>query len=241
VLRIRESEIDHELARGSESPEEGATQGKPEPVGRLLRNRTLLVFLVSCALFHLGNAAMLPLVGQVLAEARPQIATLCISVCIILAQLIMIAVAAAVGRAMRAGYGRKTIFLLGFAVLPVRGLLYTFSHNALWLVGVQALDGIGAGIFGVIAVVIAADLTRGTGRFNLAQGMVALCAGLGAGLSNLFDGFIVERFGDNAGFLFLAACALCALTFFALLMPETQPANHAAEATARNHAPDVAA
>ena len=72
-------------------------------------------------------------------------------------------------------------------------------------------------------MVIAADLMRGTGRFNLAQGLVALSTGLGAGLSNLTAGFIVQAFGYPAGFLTLAAIALAALAFFALLMPETRP------------------
>ena len=62
---------------------------------------------------------------------------------------------------------------------------------------------------------------RGTGRFNLAQGLVALAVGLGAGLSNLISGFIVQAFGYTAGFLSLAAIAVVALVFFAVFMPET--------------------
>jgi len=41
------------------------------------------------------------------------------------------------------------------------------SDNAFWLVGVQLLDGIGAGIYGALFPVIVADLMRGTGRFNV--------------------------------------------------------------------------
>ncbi len=84
------------------------------------------------------------------------------------------------------------------------------------------LDGVAAGIFGVVSILIAADLMRGTGRFNLAQGLVALSVGIGAGLSNLVSGFIVEAFGYPVGFLSLAAIALVALVFYALLMPETR-------------------
>jgi MFS family permease len=81
---------------------------------------------------------------------------------------------------------------------------------------------VAAGIFGVIAIVIAADLTRGTGRFNLAQGLVAQCIGVGAGLSNLVAGYIVQAFGYPVGFLALAVCAAGALAFFAIAMPETR-------------------
>jgi len=94
----------------------------------------------------------------------------------------------------------------------------------------------------VISVIIAADLMRGTGRFNLAQGLTALCVGVGAGLSNLVSGFIVQAFGYATGFLALAGIAVCALVFFAVLMPETgrsggtrggeRPAARPAEATA---------
>ena len=83
-------------------------------------------------------------------------------------------------------------------------------------------DGVAAGIFGVISVLIAADLMRGTGRFNLAQGLTALATGIGAALSNATSGFVVQWFGYPAGFLYLAAIAACALVFFALLMPETR-------------------
>jgi MFS family permease len=34
-------------------------------------------------------------------------------------------------------WGRKPLFLAGFAVLPIRAVLYTFSDNSFWLVGVQ--------------------------------------------------------------------------------------------------------
>ena len=77
----------------------------------------------------------------------------------------------------------------------------------------------------VASVIIAADLTRGTGRFNLAQGLVALSVGIGAGLSNLTAGFVVQSFGFPIGFLYLAGIAVCGLMFFATMMPETRPAD----------------
>ena len=85
----------------------------------------------------------------------------------------------------------------------------------------QLLDGIGAGIFGVVSVLVVADLTKGTGRFNLTQGALATATGVGAGLSNLLAGFVVKAAGFDAGFLTLAAIAAAAALFFALAMPET--------------------
>ena len=48
----------------------------------------------------------------------------------------------------------------------------------------QILDGVGAGIFGALFFIVVADLTEGTGRYNLAQGASSACWGLGAALSN---------------------------------------------------------
>jgi MFS family permease len=216
VMLIDPKEIDHDLARGGESGKHA-----PMPLRSLLKRRDLIIFLASVTLFHFGNAAMLPLAGQVLAKAHPGSDTAALSACIIAAQLVMVGVAAMVGKAMQRGIGRKKIFLVALAVLPVRGLLFSFTTSPLGVVAIQLLDGVAAGIFGVIAIVIAADLMRGTGRFNLAQGLTALAVGLGAGLSNLVAGFIVQNYGYPVGFLSLAAIAVCALVFFALLMPET--------------------
>lgn len=104
----------------------------------------------------------------------------------------------------------------------MRGILFSFTANPYGVVAIQLLDGVAAGIFGVIAVVIASDLMRGTGRFNLAQGLVALCVGVGAALSNAVSGFIIQWYGYPAGFLSLTAVALAAFGFFALFMPETR-------------------
>ena len=179
---------------------------------------------------------MLPMAGQVLAQTHPGSDTLALSACIIAAQFIMIGVAWGVGRAMASGVGRKPIFLVALAILPVRGVLFSFTANPFGVVAIQLLDGVAAGIFGVIAVVIAADLMKGTGRFNLAQGLVALAVGIGAGLSNLVSGYVVQGFGYPAGFLFLAAVALAALAFFGVMMPETRDAEkHLPKQERRSH------
>jgi MFS family permease len=113
--------------------------------------------------------------------------------------------------------------LLGFAVLPVRALLYTFSDSAPWLIGVQLLDGVGAGIFGAITPLIIADLMRGTGRYNLAQGAVATVQGVGASLSGLVAGIIIDHFGYSVAFLTSGGAACGALAALFLAMPETAP------------------
>ena len=227
VMLVRPTEIDHERARGGEDTSHA---GQPIGIRELLRRRDLRVFLASVVLFHFGNAAMLPMAGQVLAQTHPGEDTAALSACIIAAQLVMVGVAWAVGRASARGVGRKTIFLVALSVLPVRGVLFSVTSSPYAVVGIQLLDGVAAGIFGVIAVLIASDLMQGTGRFNLAQGLTALAVGVGAGLSNATAGYVVQWFGYPAGFLYLAAIAVGALAFFALFMPETKGAEGVADA-----------
>jgi MFS family permease len=106
----------------------------------------------------------------------------------------------------------------------VRALLFAVAGTPEALIGVQVLDGIGAGIFGALFPIVVADLTRGTGRYNLALGAASACWGLGAALSNGTAGLVVNRFGFAAAFVVLASFALLALLLFALTVPETKPA-----------------
>ena len=192
----------------------------------MLRDRRLLAFSVAVALFHFANAAMLPAIGQELGQNKPA-APMYMAACIVVAQLVMIPTALMAGK-LAASWGRKPVFLIGFAVLPIRGVLYTLTDNQYLLVAIQALDGIGAGIFGVVSVLVIADLTRGTGRFNVTQGAVATALGIGASLSNVVVGFIIAATGYNTAFLTLAGIALVALLVFYFLVPETSSANGAA-------------
>lgn len=220
VVQIRDRDIDPDLARAAKDGQNGEEhQPHVSGIGQILSDRRILIFAISAVLFHFANAAMLPLVGQRLADGKATGASLYMSACIIVAQLVMIPVSTWAGRL--AHTGRKPIFLLGFAILPIRGVLYTFSDNPFFLVSVQLLDGIGAGIFGVLSVLIVADLTKGTGRFNITQGAINTAVGIGASLSNLLTGFVVQQAGYNAGFLTLAAIATVALGVFGVLMPET--------------------
>jgi MFS family permease len=107
-------------------------------------------------------------------------------------------------------------------VLPIRGILYTLTSSASSLIAIQVLDGVGAAIFGVVSVLVIADLTRGTGRFNLTLGAVTTAVGVGAALSQSIAGGIVHRFGYHWGFLFLAAVAAMAFSLLWLAMPETR-------------------
>jgi MFS family permease len=216
ALRIEPTSIDHAVARGCDEPH----RGRPSPLRGLLTCKPLLIFTAVITLFHFANAAMLPLLGEKLAQSNRGSETLFVAACIIVAQIVMIPTAVLVGRKADI-WGRKPLFLTGFAVLPIRGLLYTLTQNPYALVSIQLLDGIGAGIFGALFFVVIADLTKGTGRYNLVLGASAAIWGLGAALSNSVAGFIVDQAGYSAAFVSLAACALFAFLLFWIAMPET--------------------
>jgi MFS family permease len=220
VLSIPAKAIDYNRARDLE-PELGAAEStRIADYGILFKSRPLVIFGLCAMLFHFANAPLLPLVGQKLAAAYPKEATAMMSACIVAAQAVMLPIALLVGHKADV-WGRKPLFLAGFAILPIRAVLYTLSDNSFWLIGVQVLDGVGAGIFGALTPLVIADIMRGTGRYNLAQGAIATMVGIGASLSGLAAGEIVDHFGYGVAFLALGVVALVAAIVFALAMPET--------------------
>ncbi len=222
TLSIPPGAIDHHVARGLDDTTEkrGGRHDTPSGFQVLLTCRPLLIFSLATVAFHFSNAAMLPLVGQKLALVNRDLGTTLMSVCIIAAQMVMVPVAMLVGRKADV-WGRKPIFTVALAVLMLRGMLYPLSDNPYWLVSVQLLDGVGAGIFGALFPLVVADLTRGTGHFNISQGAIATAAGLGGALSTTAAGLIIVKAGYSAAFLFLAAVAGVGLIGFAIMMPET--------------------
>jgi MFS family permease len=238
VLRIKNDDIDFNLARGADAVADQAEKtapASPAPSGsvwagvqeqgaglaKLLKQKTVLVFLVSAVIFHFANAAMVPLVTQLLARGvGVKQAILFTSGYMLASQLVFMVVAALSGK-LAGKVGRKPLFLFGFAALALRGVLYTLSHHPAALIAVQCMDGLGAGIFGVVGVLIIADLTKGTGGFNAAQGAIATAQGIGAFLSNSVSGYLAKNQGDNFTFFTLAAIAAVGLVFFWVCMPET--------------------
>ncbi|WP_253594839.1 MFS transporter [Bradyrhizobium elkanii] len=223
VLAIPEETIDHDLARGlhEDARNPDGDSERPSGLGILLTCRPLLIFAVCVTLFHLSNAAMLPLVGQKLALQDKNLGTSMMAACILAAQIVMVPMAMLVGaRADR--WGHKRFFLSALLILPLRGALYTLSDNEAWLVGVQLLDGVGAGILGAIFPVIVADLMRNTGRFNVAQGAVITAQSIGAALSTTLAGLVVVKAGYNAAFLTLGAIAGIGFGVCWFALPETR-------------------
>jgi MFS family permease len=222
---IVESEIDPERAHGA-PPRRRIANAAPPPApakpGVLMHNRPLLVFAGCLLLFHLANSAMLPLVGSVVTMRSAHWATLIIAACIVVPQLIVAALSPWIGRRAEI-WGRRPLLLIGFAALPIRGLLFAGIANPSLLLAVQLLDGVTAAVFAVLVPLVVADLTRGTGHFNLGQGVLGTTTGIGASLSATLAGYVSDRFGSPSAFAALAAIAFVGLAALWFLMPETRP------------------
>jgi predicted MFS family arabinose efflux permease len=214
------SEIDAERAHGGVIRRRD--KRPPAKFADLLRQRQLLILAGCVMLFHLANSAMLPLMGSVVTMRSSQWATVLIAACIVVPQLVVAAFSPWVGRSAET-WGRRPLLLVGFAALPVRGILFATVKDPNLLVAVQLLDGLTASVFGVMVPLIIADLTRGTGHFNLGQGIVGTATGIGASLSTTLAGYISDHFGSELAFLTLAGVAALGLAAVWFLLPETRP------------------
>jgi len=221
IRAIRSKDIDYDLARGGAIQVDGKeVAARASVMKTLLGDRTLLVFLACAFLFHFANAAMLPQLGEMLSHGSRGSAAPFMSACIIVTQFVIMCFAPAIGRFANL-HGRKPLLMVGFGVLPVRALMYTLTHNTEGLITIQLLDGIANAIFGVVSILVVADRTRATGRFNLIQGSLATAVGLGAALSTTFGGKLIQHFSYRISFLSLGAIALLAFALLWTAIPET--------------------
>jgi MFS family permease len=191
---------------------------------RLLADHRLLIFAICVLLFHLSNAAMLPLAGATVTMRAGNFANFIIAACIVVPQGVVALLSPWVGRAA-AKLGRKPLLLLGWGALPLRGLLLAVLPGSWLLVAGQAVSGLSAAVFGVVLPLIAADLTLGSSHFNLCMGILGLAVYLGAAVSTTMSGEIADRAGMDAAFLALAAIGLLGFLAIWWLMPETRPAD----------------
>ena len=217
--RIRASDI--HFARSCGAPEMHPTH--PQRVSRaaLLGDHRLLTFALCLFLFQLANASMLPLVGQNLARTEGHLSSLILSGFVVVPQIIVALLAPWVG--LKAGtWGRRPLLLAGLVVLPIRSTLFAMIADPAPLILVQALDGFTGAALGVLTALVIADLTKGTGRFNLAQGLVGTVSGIGAALSTSVSGLVVASYGPVAGFLSVTGVGLLAVAILWIFMPETK-------------------
>jgi MFS family permease len=235
LFRIQPSDI--HFGRASCIPDHHGPDA-PQRAGlrSLWKNHGLLVFAGCIFLFQMANASMLPLAGEAFAYSKAAQSSLIVSALIMVPQVIVAMMAPWAGRQANQ-WGRRPLLLIGFAALPIRALVFASTTNPALLIAAQILDGVSGTMLGVLTALTIADLTSGTGRFNLAQGFVGTIAGIGASLSTTLSGLVAGSLGRAAGFLGIAAVAMAAVLLMWLLMPETHPSNSSPRLASQPPAP----
>jgi MFS family permease len=211
VLMIPPDTIDHRTARGAKEDDH-----RPHALTVLLKHKTLLVLALALAVFHLGNAAIVPLFGISAVTAHQANGPGFVATIIVIAQGTMV-IASVVGMRIAEKRNYWLLVLISFLVLPLRGLLACFLSGWWGVVPVEILDGIGIGLQGVAVPGMIARSLYSTGRVNLAQGAVITIQGAGAALSPALGGFIAGWIGFSPAFLVLGGLGLAAAAIWIVL------------------------
>ena len=222
LAQISSSEIDPELARGG-IPKSGVDTWF-DAISGLVHHRVLIGFAATIVLFQLANAAMLPILAGILAKRDPETAALVLSICILVPQFVVVAIAPWIGVTAQS-WGRRPLLLLTFVALSARGAIFAVTSDPYLLVAAQLLDGVSAASLGVLVPLIIADVTRGSGHFNFAQGLIGAAVGIGASFSTTLAGFIADTSGAAIAFLLLACVGVMGLVFVFTIVPETRGPN----------------
>lgn len=205
VMLIPKASIDDDVARGIVDKTESSQRVGGVTV--LLECKPLLALAAALALFHLGNAAMLPFYGLAVVDLHKADPASFVAITIVIAQATMVVMSVIAMRAAeQTGYW--LVLLISFVALPIRGLIAAHMISEWGVIPVQVLDGVGAGLQSVAVPGLVARILNGTGRVNLGQGAVMTVQGIGAALSPVLGGWIAQGFGYPAAFTLLGTLAL---------------------------------
>ena len=187
----------------------------------MLKDRRVAVFALCIVLFQTASIAVLQLAAVSITARLGSRASPVIAACLIVPQAAVAFLSPWLGRAAER-FGRRTVLLAGFATVPLRGALFALVRNPYALVPVQALEGAGGAVFGIMLPLVAADLTRGKGHYTLCLSLLGLASGLGTAISTALAGWVADGYGRTAAYWVMAAAGLAALVLVALAMPETR-------------------
>ena len=209
VLAIREQDIDHDAARGIEKSENARALPR---LSVLMRDPVLATTGFTLLLFHLGNAALLPMLSMRVAstDGGAWSPGLYAATTVVISQCVMIPVALFTA-AQAERYGYRRLILIALMVLPIRAALAASFAGPLSVIPVQVLDGVAAGILGVAVPGYIVNALRGSGHINAGQSVIMLMQGAGAAFSPALAGAIVAHASWRVAFAALGLVALAAL------------------------------
>jgi MFS family permease len=220
---VRKDEIDYDRARNAGKDREGRTT--LEGLSVLVKNPQLLWFAGSEALFQLADASMLTLAVSEIGRAGATDSSLTTAAMLVAPQIVVALLAPWIGYFSEL-WGRRPLLVVGFAIEIVRAVLFIVISDPFPLIAVQALNGISGATRTVLLTVIVADLTTGTGRFNLARGGVGLVSASAAAISTTLFGFIAQDIAPWVAFLGMAVLAAAGGLVVWFRVKETRPATY---------------
>jgi MFS family permease len=220
---VRKDDIDYDRARNAGKDQEGRPTLQGLTV--VFKNRQLLWFACSAVLFQLADASMLALAVEKIGHMNSGQSPLITSGLIMAPQIVVALLAPWIGYFSEL-WGRKPILLISFAVQIARAILFGFVDNAILLIIVQMLDGVSGAVRTILTTVIVADLTTGTGRFNIALGALGFVIAVGASISTILFGVVAQEIGAWAAFLGMASLAAAGALVVWFLLNETKPAQY---------------
>ena len=217
---------------------DGSTQGDGDGLRadtplQVLRDPILLIFILVCFLFHTSNGTVLPLVMQTLAIGNGPSGILMSGLCITVAQVCMVMSAKICGE-YSGKYGRKWLFLIGLGIVPIRcailGGLLTIQGDGeastflqVCILATQVLDGVGAGTFGTMYILVTSDISGGTGRFGMTLGITTAAMSIGGTVSGYMGQALAEDLGYLSAFWILMFMSTVPALLYLFCMPETLP------------------
>lgn len=225
---IKRESINDFTARG-EIHSKATFEAKPTRLIALFTDKRVLFLSTIMFCFHLSNAAMLPLLSQRAQRLGIDSSGAYAAATILIAQGVMIFVAFMCGRLLgrvdscenpSKSAGFSVYFWLFFAyffALIIRGGVAAHFDSMWAMIVVQVLDGVGAGVSGVILPVVVALILRGSGHINAGLTFALTCGGLGGALSNGVGGYFAQYYGYFSAYLFLGGVALCGLILWCAL------------------------
>jgi MFS family permease len=215
---IHSNEIDYARARSARDRE------KPREAARLreiFKSRPLLIFIIVLVLFQLADASVMPLASGRLGHEHNEQSAIITASLVAIPEIVTVLIASWIAR-QADDWGRKPLLIVGFCILPVRAVLFALAPGPWYLPGIQVLGGLTAATLGIMIPLVIADITRGTGRYNLAQGAAGTASAIGASLSTAVSGYVVQLFGYTLAFFGLAAIGAIGLIFLCWFLPETK-------------------
>lgn len=225
---VRHSKVDFRRASGIEA-DAGAEDEQSSSGSAGLWKGQFFMLLALCFFFNFSNMAQLQLLVQQAAQQIPDQAINFTSAAQVVAHLGMLVASVMAGRF--ADFGRKPLILTACITVTVRALLTAATDvwwvqaqgGSIWLslLPCETLDGICAGLWLMLMVLMAKDVSENTGCFSLALGCLQAAFSVGAIFSSEIAGVLANALGFAAAFLALAAIGLISLAL-AACTPETQ-------------------